>query len=123
MKLIYDGDCGFCTKSATFGTKRSRADVEYIASRSIQDLSAYGLNSEDVSKRVYWVGDKRVVGGSRAVFRAMRQMKFPYNILGLLGLTPGFWLLAEPIYNLVARNRHKMPGSSDACKLDLEVKE
>jgi len=123
VKLIYDGDCGFCTKSANFGKKRTKKKVEYVTSQSIDDLSKYELTREEVSKRVYWVDNKRVVGGSRAIFRAMRQMKFPYSLLGAIMLFPGLWLLAEPIYNLIAKNRHKMPGSSEACKINYEEKE
>ena len=117
MKVIYDGDCGFCTKSANFGKKRTKKNVEYVTSQSIEDLTIYGLTQDDVSKRVYWVDEKRVVGGSRAVIRAMRQMKLPYQILGMILSVPGLWCLMEPIYNYVAKNRHKLPGSSDSCEI------
>lgn len=119
MILIYDGDCGFCTNCASFGQARLRRPVEIYPWQSISDLSQYGLTQQDVLERVYFVNHNgTVVGGARALCRFGQHMKFGWEILGTILLVPPLIYIAEFIYRIVARNRHRLPGSSGACRID-----
>lgn len=118
MKLIYDGDCGFCSKSVNFGKVRFKKPVEVVPWQQIDDLSLYGLSIEDVTSRVYFIDNKgKPFGGAKGVFKSMKQMNKAWVLLGSLLLTPGVSVVANPVYRVIARNRHKLPGSTDACKI------
>jgi predicted DCC family thiol-disulfide oxidoreductase YuxK len=119
--LVYDGDCGFCTRCAAFaeryvrrGENRSVAVVAW----QVADLDGLGLTASECAEAVQWVGGDGVRGAG------------PVAIAHLLGAGgPGGrlagWLLARrpvlalawPVYRWVARNRHRLPGGSRACAL------
>jgi predicted DCC family thiol-disulfide oxidoreductase YuxK len=84
----------------------------------VKDLDKYGLSQEDVSQRVYWADGENVLGGSKAVFLAGKCLKQPWSFISSFGLLPGMSIIAEPVYRLIARNRHRLPGSTDACAFD-----
>lgn len=119
MRLIYDGDCGFCTKSAMFGKERLKKDVEILPWQSIEDLSVYGIDQTDVQQRAYFVdNDDLVFGGASGVLRFAKNMKFPWPIIARLLLLPGIAFFSELVYRFVARNRHVMPGSTRDCEIE-----
>jgi len=118
VKLIYDGDCSFCTKCAKFGKARLAKPIEIIPWQTIDDLSIYGLTIEDVNQRVYFIDDDSVIGGPRAIFKAGERMKKPWPYLAKLLLIPGMSLISEPIYRWVAKNRDKMPGATQECAIE-----
>lgn len=121
-KLIYDGDCGFCTRVAKFGERHKKRDYESLSWQSIEsELKDYGLTQSDVMQRVYWVDDnQQVYGGASALFQASKNLRFPFQLFSLLSFIPGVSFIAEPIYRFVAKNRYRLPESTDSCRLDLE---
>lgn len=119
MMLIFDGDCAFCKRVANFGKSKMVVPYETVSWQSIvKDLDKYGLSQEDVSQRVYWADGEKVLGGSKAVFLAGKCLKQPWSFISSFGLLPGMSIIAEPVYRLIARNRHRLPGSTDACAFD-----
>lgn len=116
--LIYDGDCAFCTRSARWAERRLPAGTRVVAWQQIDDLSALGLTVADVTTAAYWVDpDGRSHGGERAVSAGLVAMGGGWAILGrVVGAPPAVWL-AGPVYRLVARYRHQMPGGTAACRL------
>jgi predicted DCC family thiol-disulfide oxidoreductase YuxK len=40
-----------------------------------------------------------------------------WRLVGRLIITPPVSWLAGPVYALIARNRHRLPGASDSCRL------
>jgi len=126
VKLIFDGDCAFCAKSSLFGQKRLRnsGSISIVAWQSIADLAEFGLTREQVEKRVYFIADKgQAFGGAQALGKFAQHMKFPWSVLGFLLSKKPVAVLVEPFYLLVARNRHKLPGATDACKIDIGEQE
>jgi len=119
MKLLYDGDCGFCTKSALFAKKRLTKDPEIITWQSVDDLKKYNLSVDDVTKRAYFINDAgKAIGGSKAIFSVGKLMKNPWRLIAKFLSLPIFSWITETVYNLVAKNRHHMPGSTQACKVE-----
>lgn len=118
--LVYDGDCGFCTRSVELALRMK------VACRAVPwqqaDLAALGLTQEQVTEKVWWVepgGAK--VSGHRAVAAALRHATPALRPLGALLDAAPLAPVASAGYDLVARNRHRLPGSTAACALGDDV--
>lgn len=116
--LIYDGDCGFCTTTAAWAQSRLPADTPVVPWQSL-NLDEYGLSTDDVSTAAYWVDDHGATQrGYRAAGHTLIAMGRPWAALGWLALRPPLKWPADIAYKLVARYRYRLPGSTDACRLD-----
>lgn len=115
--LVYDGDCAFCSTSARFAARRVRGAAELVAWQRA-DLGALGLTPQQCSEALQWVDGGRHAAGAAAVAAYLRTAGPLWRALGaVLGSRPGL-LLADPVYAVVARNRHRLPGGTPACRLD-----
>ncbi len=115
--LIFDGDCGFCTAAA-----RKFADFAgqsaQIAPWQVLDLADYGLTEADCSTAVYFVQGSVSYRGADAVVHGLQVCRTPWPLVGkLMGAPPFIWL-TRGVYPVIARYRHKLPGSTDACRID-----
>ncbi|WP_206439006.1 thiol-disulfide oxidoreductase DCC family protein [Streptomyces scabichelini] len=118
--LLYDGDCGFCTRSVALIRQRFSPEVEMVPWQSV-DLSRYGLSEERLQREVVFVdnahgapGDRRP-GGATALALTLARGNRAGRVLGRALAAPPVRPLAAGCYRLVARNRYRMPGSSTAC--------
>lgn len=82
------------------------------------DLTALGVSAEQAQREVVWVTPTGATyGGAQAVARLLMRSGGAYAYLGgLLALAP-VRPVAEAVYRLIARYRHKMPGGTPACAL------
>lgn len=79
--LVFDGDCGFCSRYAYWIAARLPADVEVVPWQTIDDLEAIGLTERDVECAAWWVNGRDGWG------RGRRDRTEP---------DCGFWRLAAP---------------------------
>lgn len=114
--LIFDGDCGFCTSSARWIEARLPDRVEVVPWQTL-DLDALGLTEDDVTTAAYWIDDTGTHRGHEAIGRSLMSGGGVWAWIGRVIVTPPISWLAAPVYALVARNRHRLPGSTDACRL------
>jgi predicted DCC family thiol-disulfide oxidoreductase YuxK len=113
--LVYDGDCGFCTRSAMWAAKRLPLPATVQPSQVI-DLDALGLTDDDVACAAWWVdANGRRWGGHQAVGKALVATGSWRALLGHAVLARPLSWLAEPVYGWVARNRSRMPSGSPRC--------
>ncbi len=113
--VIFDADCGFCTASADWLGRHGRVTTQPWQSL---DLASVGLTEREVRDAAWYVApDGRTLRGARAVAAALRECRLPWRPLGHLLDLPPVRPLAAVGYALVARNRHRLPGSTDACRL------
>lgn len=116
--LIYDGDCAFCTKSVQWGYQHLDFFPESVPYQEIKP-SDFKLTQEQVTTKVWLHVDSTNLGGHRAVSWLLRsQPRFYWKILGWLLIFPLFSPIAALGYSLVARYRHKLPGATNACRMD-----
>lgn len=114
-RLVFDGDCGFCTTCADWLADGGRVTV---VPWQFLDLDAVGLTTEQVSTSVWWLVDERPVEhSSRAIGHALVARGGVMAVPGRVLLTPGVRIVADPVYRLVARYRHRLPGGTPACRL------
>lgn len=121
--LIYDGDCGFCTTSATWAARKFRRGEKAMAWQLLNRgfLEEHGLSSDDVQQAAWWVDSTGLrERGHRAVGRALQAGSGPRRVVGWLVLTPPSSWLAAGIYRLVVRWRYRLPGGTD-CKVDAKA--
>ncbi|GAA4108731.1 hypothetical protein GCM10022415_01490 [Knoellia locipacati] len=118
--LVYDGDCGVCTKLARFVTTTVRPAPESFSVSAYQDLDldALGLTPEQCDEALQWVArGGRVSSAQDAVARVLLAGRLPFRPLGAVILVPGVNALAGLVYRWVALNRHRLPGGTPACSL------
>ncbi len=116
--LVFDGDCGFCTTSARWIERRLDADVRVEMWQAL-DLEALGLTTDDVTTAAYFVDeDGSLHRGHAGIGRSFEHMSAPFRLTGRAMQHPPVAWIAAPVYRLVARYRYKLPGATDACRID-----
>ena len=119
MLLIFDGDCAFCTSSAGW-IERRLPDGVRVAPWQILELDTYGLTERDVTTAAYWIDDAgRAHRGHLGIGRSLIAAGGGWAVAGRLIITPPISWVAKPVYALIARYRHRMPGATEACRIDL----
>lgn len=114
--LIYDADCGFCTRSANWLAARATVAIEPW--QAVADLGELGLDEQLVTEAAYWVENGRPVArGAAAIGRALIARGGVAKPLGLLIVSRPVAPLAARVYTVVARNRFALPGGTSACRL------
>ncbi len=121
--LLFDGDCGICTRSVEFARRIDRAGRFVIApyrSFSEADLAVYGISYDDCDRALQVITRKgRVYRGAFGVNYFLWRI-LPWSILVLLIYAVPILLIFELIgYRLVANNRHRISQwlGLTACKI------
>lgn len=115
--LLYDGDCGFCSRTVRW--LRARGDGLVAAPSHSVDLDEVGLTDEQVTTEVWWIAaDGTAQGGHRAIGMALWSLGGAWVAAGRFLVLEPVGIVAGPIYAAIARNRHRMPGATDACRID-----
>ena len=117
MLLVYDGECGFCVRSARWIAARLPDEARVEPWQSL-DLEELGLSQPDVEAAVWWIdrdgGSPRRSRGAGAIGRSLVAVGGAWGIIGRLIVHPPLCWLARPIYALIAANRHRLPGPRGA---------
>lgn len=112
--FVFDGDCGFCTRWARWLGERTGPGIDFVSLRDSDDRRT-GLTTQDIKSASVLIDEAgRHHWGSDGFAQAFRRSPGPWAALGTLGLLPGPRALAQMLYRLVARNRHRLPGPPDA---------
>jgi predicted DCC family thiol-disulfide oxidoreductase YuxK len=110
--IVYDADCGFCTRSARW------VDDAPVAWQAL-DLSEVGATQEQADNFAGWLSGGRVRAlGAPAIAAALRARGGWMRPVGWLIDLPGVRRLAAVVYRVVAANRHRLPGGSAACRVE-----
>jgi predicted DCC family thiol-disulfide oxidoreductase YuxK len=112
--LVFDGDCGFCTRMLGW--------LRLIDRRRVIDSVPYqrpgvpeslGLTAEQCATSVQWRGpDGRQAEGAEAISAALDvalRSRWPGRLHARTAATQ------SRLYALLARNRHRLPGITPWC--------
>ncbi len=114
--LVFDGDCAFCTSCARL-LERIGPEAEIVAWQ-LADLDELGITAAQAAEAVRWIeADGTVCSGHEAIAAALATAGRLWRIAGRAMLLPLISPLAAAGYRLVARNRHRLPGGTPACKV------
>ena len=121
--VLFDGVCNFCNASVNFIIDRNPKDdlkfapLQSEAARTL--LSDVGVSIPDEKLQhpdsILLVQNGKVYSHSAAALRIASHLSFPW-FLGVTGLLVP-WFLRDIVYKIVARNRYKWFGKSDACRV------
>ncbi|NNG40027.1 DUF393 domain-containing protein [Flexivirga sp. ID2601S] len=118
--LVFDGDCGFCTRSAEVAERIARGRFTVVPWQRL-DLDALGLTPQECEEAVQFVrgsGSRHThVSGHRAVAAALREAGVPWSVVGRVLTAPGLDAVAARVYRWAAAHRHQLPGGTPACAL------
>jgi predicted DCC family thiol-disulfide oxidoreductase YuxK len=112
--VVFDGDCGFCTASAL---RLGRMGGHRLAVVPWQraDLADLGLTATECASAVQFVGPGGRAAGADAIALALACCPPPWPALGRVLAWAPVRPVAGAAYRTVARNRHRLPGSTPAC--------
>ncbi|MFM6980572.1 MAG: thiol-disulfide oxidoreductase DCC family protein [Micrococcales bacterium] len=121
--LIYDSDCAFCQKCVDWGVKKLAYFPKAIGFQAIQPRD-YALTEQDVQSSIWLIQESGAkLSANRAATAILKsQPKYRWRLLG--SIADAYWVapVARRIYFLLAKNRHKMPGATQACELPNDTK-
>jgi predicted DCC family thiol-disulfide oxidoreductase YuxK len=137
LLVLYDGDCGFCETTRRFF---ERLDFDRIYDWQPFQGGAgdrWGIARTALENAAHVVASGKIYAGVRAFHAITLFNPLMYFILAVLLTLPGdgpsifrhvlaglvialyfplFWPVGEAAYQLVARNRHRLPGEK-TCKV------
>jgi predicted DCC family thiol-disulfide oxidoreductase YuxK len=117
--LIFDGECGFCTWAARWAERRLPPVAGISPYQRVPDPSVYGLTDEEMAAAAYWIDARgRPHRGHLAAAEMFRAIGGAWATLGSLLTVPPVSWLAAGVYEVVSRNRHRLPGTTPACRED-----
>lgn len=122
--LIFDGDCGICTKLSLYAERKIDANISVKPFFEVfEELSTIGIDFELASQTVVLIKESKIFLRSRAIFELCKEMPGLWKVPGYLFSFKLFEILFNPFYNLIAKNRAKISKilGLDACKLNYSI--
>ncbi|MDX1957022.1 MAG: DCC1-like thiol-disulfide oxidoreductase family protein [Leptospiraceae bacterium] len=116
--ILFDGVCNLCNGIVNMMIDLDKKDqfrFASIQSEIGQKISKqYNVNSMDLDSVVVIYEDK-VYKKSSAVFLIWATIGFPFSMIRIFQILPTSFL--DMIYDLIAKNRYKLFGSKDECRI------
>lgn len=114
MELVFDGQCGFCQRSAEWARRHYRGELRTVANADVSDevLQHRGITRVQLESAVWLFAQFEEWSGSAAVAKILQRSKRPWRWLGFTLALPGIRRVARIVYWVVARERGRLPGST-----------
>ncbi len=106
LNLVYDGECGFCTRLARWVERHDRRGCVVVQPNQDAGIESLGLTRDEVD-RASWAIEKggRRFEGAAAINRVLRELGGGWRLLGSLYLVAPLGWLEDRYYRRVARRR------------------
>jgi predicted DCC family thiol-disulfide oxidoreductase YuxK len=118
MIVLFDGVCNFCNASINFVIDRdSKGIFKFAALQSEigqELLKKYGLK-QDSFDSIILEKEGKIYQKSDAALEIARNLDGLWKIFYVFKIIPSF--LRNPIYDLIAKNRYRIFGRTDACRI------
>lgn len=115
--LVYDADCGFCVRSLGWA-RRLGAECDAVPWQEA-DLDDLGLSEAEVADAAWFVTATERFRGHEAIAQTLRSSRhLLVRVLGRLVGARALRPVAGRAYAWVAAHRSRLPGASDACRVD-----
>ena len=117
--LVFDGDCAFCSSIARWAQRRLPKGAGTVPWQYVDDPSEYGLTTEEIREAAYWIDERgRAYRGHEAAAATLREIGGGWSVVAGAMELPGVRDLASIAYELISRNRHRLPGGTPTCRLE-----
>ena len=120
--ILFDGVCNFCNYWVNFTIDRDEKDLYKFAALQSEEgqilLKQHSINPTDFETFVLIRGEY-VFTKSRAALTISKTLSGPIKMLYPSILLPKFF--RDFIYDLVSKNRYKLFGKRDVCRIPTEA--
>ena len=115
--FLFDADCGICQTGTDRIRERIAPPVEIVGYQSV-DLDALGVSEADVEEGPVLVRtDGTHVVGPAAMAELLAASRAPYRQAGRTMQLPGIRHVLGAVGPVMYRNKHRLPGASDSCRV------
>ncbi len=114
--LVFDGVCGFCSRSMRFIAAHDRAqNLQFTAAQSAlgQALFQHFRLSVADFETVLVLVDGKALGKRNAIAAIAQRLNWPWRVAAAYRTLPV--TLADPLYDALARRRYHLFGRTEAC--------
>lgn len=116
--IFFDGFCGFCDSAVSWAMPRDRAGALRFA--PIQGATAQAMLAKEITARatpdsIVYLRDGQVFERSAAILRILLDLGGAYRLAAALLAVPA--PIRDFFYDLFARNRYRLFGKRDSCRL------
>ena len=119
--ILFDGVCNFCNFWVNFVIDRDKDDIFKFAALQSEAgqklLNKFNMKTEDFDTFILIDGEICFTK-SIAALKIARKLNFPVKVLYYFIFIPKF--LRDLIYLLIAKNRYKLFGKRDVCRIPKE---
>jgi predicted DCC family thiol-disulfide oxidoreductase YuxK len=119
--VFFDGVCNLCNGAVTFILERDIGGrLRFAALQSnfaAKHLPALGKDPREISS-ILVLDEGRVLSESDAVLRISEELSRPWRWLSAFRVLPRF--LRNALYRLIARNRYRLFGKRESCRIPKE---
>ena len=115
--LVYDGSCGFCSRSVQFILRHERRhDLLFVTRDSDLGKQLRRIHGMESVESMLWVEDGRAFAQSDAVIKAACYIGGWWARLASLGslLPPN---IRNRLYKIIAKHRRRLSPNPTVCKL------
>lgn len=121
--VLYDGVCGLCDRSVQFILRNDRSNRFRFATLQGETggelARKHGFDPAELSSFIlildHDLPSERAMRKGKAGLRVLWELGGFWKLVGWLSILPG-WLV-DPFYTLIAKNRYRMFGKLDACRI------
>lgn len=120
--VFFDGVCNFCNATVDWIWKRNKKENLYFSPLQ-SNFARKFLKENDIPdidfRTIYFYDKGTLYARSKAVLRIMTNCNGIIKFTGiLLNIVPAF--IRDFFYNIIARNRHRILGRRDTCRIPTE---
>lgn len=119
--VFFDGVCNLCNGAVDILIRNNPSKNLYFSSLQSDFakgfLASYGFSSTSIST-VYYYEDGQIYERSEAALRMYRHTSQPLKLLSYFLFVPS--TIRDAIYNLIAKNRYRLLGKRDFCRIPTE---
>lgn len=116
MDLVFDGNCGVCTRWALWLAKRDTRGLLQLHPHQTPGVpDRFGLSPTQVRRKVWLITPSGTYGGAAALAHLL-DYTFGLRIFAPLQRLPILSFLSDVAYRLLAKYRGKLPGVQPWCQ-------
>jgi predicted DCC family thiol-disulfide oxidoreductase YuxK len=112
--VFFDGVCNLCNSWVQWLIKRDKKNVLYYSSLQSSYATQHITDPEILSTdSIVFFVNSTFYTKSSAVFQICKQLAWPYRLVLIFYIVPGF--IRDYVYDTVAKNRYKWFGKRATC--------